>query len=73
MQKHIKNKFTTKERTMTSQKKKSLTEEILASNISSATKKELLNILHQIHIEHASLIKDTFQDLSTDSKLRLLL
>ena len=71
MLKHIKNKTTRKEIYMTSQRKKTLTQEILNSNISSDTKKELLTLLSSIKTPKEK--EDSFRSLSIQTQMELLL
>ena len=72
MQQHIKNKTTRKEFYMTSQKKNTLTQEILQSNISSSTKIELLNILSALYKKNSMSEQDTFRSLSIETQMELL-
>lgn len=57
---------------MTSQKKNLLTQEILQSNISSASKIELLNILSTLYKKNSMSPEDTFRSLSIDTQMELL-
>ena len=70
MLKHI--KTYRKEIYMTSQRKKTLTQEILNSNISSDTKKELLTLLSSIKTPKEK-EQDSFRSLSIETQMELLL